>query len=113
MLAHLTARTTRPTALFCSNDLLAMVVMRGLRRAGFSIPDDISVLGFDGIAIGELLAPPLASIASPNRDIGRHAWQRLVESIGGKPVERASRILPHTVRDGATVAPAARQLREA
>ncbi|KVN25587.1 LacI family transcriptional regulator [Burkholderia pyrrocinia] len=113
VLAHLTARRTRPTALFCSNDLLAMVVMRGLRRAGFSIPDDISVLGFDGIAIGELLAPPLASIATPNRDIGRHAWQRLVESIGGKPVERASRILPHTVRDGATVAPAARQLREA
>lgn len=115
VLAHLTAQATRPTALFCSNDLLAMVVMRGLRRAGFSIPDDLSVLGFDGIAIGELLAPPLASVATPNRDIGRHAWRRLVECIGGATIERASLILPHTVRDGATVAPPAAdlQLRQA
>ncbi|MDN7429468.1 LacI family transcriptional regulator [Burkholderia sp. AU16741] len=110
VLAHLTAHATRPTALFCSNDLLAMVVMRGLRRAGFSIPDDLSVLGFDGIAIGELLAPPLASVATPNRDIGRHAWQRLVECIGGAAIERTSTILPHTVRDGATIAPPATDL---
>ncbi|MBJ9917023.1 substrate-binding domain-containing protein [Burkholderia cenocepacia] len=110
VLAHLTAHATRPTALFCSNDLLAMVVMRGLRRAGFSIPDDLSVLGFDGIAIGELLAPPLASVATPNRDIGRHAWQRLVESIGGAAIERTSMILPHAVRDGATIAPSATEL---
>lgn len=110
VLAHLTAHATRPTALFCSNDLLAMVVMRGLRRAGFSIPDDLSVLGFDGIAIGELLAPPLASVATPNRDIGRHAWQRLVECIGGAAIERTSLILPHVVRDGATVAPPATDL---
>ena len=38
VLAHLTAHATRPTALFCSNDLLAMVVMRGLRRAGSRFP---------------------------------------------------------------------------
>ncbi|MDR9178400.1 HTH-type transcriptional repressor CytR [Burkholderia multivorans] len=115
MLAHLTAHATRPTALFCSNDLLAMVVMRGLRRAGFSIPDDLSVLGFDGIDIGELLAPPLASVATPNRDIGRHAWRRLIDAIGGVAIERTSLILPHAVRDGATVAPPAAdvQLRRA
>ncbi|AOK09732.1 TPA: substrate-binding domain-containing protein [Burkholderia vietnamiensis] len=110
VLAHLTARATRPTALFCSNDLLAMVVMRGLRRAGFSVPDDLSVLGFDGIAIGELLTPPLASVATPNQDIGRHAWRRLVDCIGGASIERTSLILPHTVRDGATVAPPAADL---
>ena len=84
--------------------------MRGLRRAGFSVPDDLSVLGFDGIAIGELLAPPLASVATPNRDIGRHAWQRLVECIGGVAIERTSLILPHVVRDGATIAPPATDL---
>ncbi|RAD31525.1 substrate-binding domain-containing protein, partial [Burkholderia multivorans] len=70
------------------NDLLAMVVMRGLRRAGFSIPDDLSVLGFDGIDIGELLAPPIASI---NR---RHAWRPMSRfgvatlASGGAAIER-------------------------
>ncbi len=104
VLAHLTARATRPTAIFCSNDLLAMVVMRGLRAARFSVPDDVSVLGFDGLAIGELLAPPLASVATPNREIGRAAWQRLVERISGLQHPRAALTLPHTVRDGASIA---------
>ncbi len=107
VLAHLSAAATRPTALFCSNDLLAMVVMRGLARAGFSVPGDLSVLGFDGLAIGELLAPSLASVATPNRDIGRHAWRRLVERIDGARPADAALILPHSVRDGATIAPPA------
>lgn len=111
VLAHLTSGAARPTALFCSNDLLAMVVIRGLRRAHLNVPADMSILGFDGLAVGELLSPPLASIGSPNRDIGRAAWQRLVERIDGQRANAApapdaslSLVLPHTLRLGATVA---------
>ncbi|MBU9170540.1 substrate-binding domain-containing protein [Burkholderia gladioli] len=103
VLAHLTSKTTRPTAIFCSNDLLAMVVMRGLRRAKFRVPDDISVLGFDGLAIGELLAPPLASVAAPNREIGRSAWRRLAERRAGETHAAPALVLQHTVRDGGSV----------
>ncbi|WP_186251010.1 substrate-binding domain-containing protein [Burkholderia gladioli] len=103
VLAHLTSKATRPTAIFCSNDLLAMVVMRGLRRAKFRVPDDISVLGFDGLAIGELLAPPLASVATPNREIGRSAWRRLAERRAGETHAAPALVLPHTVRDGGSV----------
>ncbi|AEA59871.1 substrate-binding domain-containing protein [Burkholderia gladioli] len=103
VLAHLTAKATRPTAIFCSNDLLAMVVMRGLRRAKFRVPDDISVLGFDGLAIGELLAPPLASVATPNREIGRSAWRRLAERRAGETHAAPALLLQHTVRDGGSV----------
>ncbi|ABC39415.1 transcriptional regulator, LacI family [Burkholderia thailandensis E264] len=105
MLAHLSARATRPTALFCSNDWLAMVVIRGLRDARLAVPDDMSVLGFDGLAVGELLAPPLASVATPNREIGRAAWRRLAERIAGTRHAHPALTLPHAVRDGATVAP--------
>ncbi|MEX3785404.1 LacI family DNA-binding transcriptional regulator [Paraburkholderia sp. BR14374] len=110
VLAHLTHGANRPTALFCSNDLLAMVVMRGLRRARLKIPQDMSILGFDGLAMGELLSPALASICAPNREIGRAAWQRLLARIGGARDERAfpatslALTLPHSVREGATIA---------
>ncbi|HEY1608174.1 MAG TPA: LacI family DNA-binding transcriptional regulator [Paraburkholderia sp.] len=111
VLAHLTSGAARPTALFCSNDLLAMVVIRGLRRAHLCVPNDMSILGFDGLAVGELLSPPLASIGTPNRGIGCAAWQRLMERIDGQRANAApaqheslSLVLPHTLRAGATVA---------
>ena len=104
VLAHLTSGPARPTALFCSNDLLAMVVMRGLRRARLRVPQDMSILGFDGLAMGELLAPPLASIGTPNRDIGREAWQCLMARIGGQYAGPLANTLPHTLRAGGTIA---------
>jgi len=113
VLAHLTHGVNRPTALFCSNDLLAMVVMRGLRRARLKIPQDMSILGFDGLAMGELLSPPLASICAPNREIGCAAWRRLIERIDGTQptgfeaalqAPSLSLTLPHTLREGATIA---------
>jgi DNA-binding LacI/PurR family transcriptional regulator len=109
VLAHLTNGPNRPTALFCSNDLLAMVVMRGLRRARLQIPTDMSILGFDGLAMGELLQPPLASICAPNREIGCAAWQRLLARIDGTYTDASLALtltltLPHTLREGATIA---------
>ncbi len=104
VLSHLTSGPKRPTALFCSNDLLAMVVMRGLRRARYSVPDDMSILGFDGLAVSELLSPPLASVATPNREIGCSAWRRLTARIeGADDCESLSLRLPHTLRRGATI----------
>jgi DNA-binding LacI/PurR family transcriptional regulator len=105
VLAHLTNGPNRPTALFCSNDLLAMVVMRGLRRARLQIPTDMSILGFDGLAMGELLQPPLASICAPNREIGCAAWRRLLARIEGTYTDASLTLtLPHTLREGATIA---------
>ncbi|HTI19274.1 MAG TPA: substrate-binding domain-containing protein [Trinickia sp.] len=105
VLAQLTSGPNRPTALFCSNDLLAMVVMRGLRRARYAVPEDMSILGFDGLAIGELLSPALASVCTPNREIGCAAWRRLIARIeGADDGESLSLTLPHTLRAGATVA---------
>lgn len=105
VLAHLASGPHRPTALFCSNDLLAMVVMRGLRGARLSVPGDMSILGFDGLAMGELLAPALASICAPNREIGCAAWRRLIARIDGEYADASlSLTLPHTLREGATIA---------
>jgi DNA-binding LacI/PurR family transcriptional regulator len=94
---------SRPTALFCGNDLLALVVMRELRAVGMRVPDEISIVGFDGLAIGELLTPPLATVCQPNRDIGSAAWHHLQGVLDGGPT--SSSILPHRIRADGTVAP--------
>lgn len=48
----------RPQAVFCFSDLMALGAMRAVREAGLRIPEDISVMGFDGLYIGELTMPP-------------------------------------------------------
>jgi DNA-binding LacI/PurR family transcriptional regulator len=110
LLAHLADPARRPTALFCSNDRLAMIVMRGLRLAGLSVPGDISVLGFDGIPLGEWLSTALSSVATPNREIGRCAWRHLALRLGladgtDHGDDAIPFKLPHSLRIGATIAP--------
>ncbi len=98
----------RPSALFCSNDLLALSAMRDLRALGLRVPDDVSVMGFDGIPLGELMDPMLSSVAQPSEQIGELALRTLVHKIeetqDGQALASAQ-ILPHTVRLGGSVKP--------
>lgn len=71
----------RPTALICSNDLLAIRAMRAAFLCGLGVPQDISVTGFDGIRLGQDLTPALSSIAQPNQEMGQAAVDLLVRSI--------------------------------
>ncbi|RIX77930.1 LacI family DNA-binding transcriptional regulator [Acidovorax cavernicola] len=99
---------TRPTALVCSNDLLAIRSIRAAHLSGLAVPDDLSVVGFDGIALGEDLTPALTTIAQPNSDIGRHSVELLVQAMaGGRTLQAdASLLLPHAFRDGESCASA-------
>lgn len=108
----------RPTALFCSNDLLAMSAMRELRALGLRVPRDISVMGFDGIPVGALMEPVLASVVQPSEQIGDVALRTLVAAIergaaaaaaGAAPVAAERHVLPHTVREGGSAAAPATQ----
>ncbi len=63
----------RPTALFCFNDLLAIGVLKGLHSAGFSVPGDISVVGFDNIVFSAYTNPTLTTLEQPKRYIGAEA----------------------------------------
>ncbi len=86
-----------PTALVCSNDLLAIRAIRAACLAGFCVPDDISVVGFDGIGMGADLTPSLASISQPNRQIGSACVDLLCEALAHKTLLTAkdSLDLPH------------------
>jgi DNA-binding LacI/PurR family transcriptional regulator len=82
----------RPTALVCSNDLLAIRSIRAAHLSGLQVPRDLSVIGFDGIALGEDLTPALSTVTQPNGDIGRHSVELLVQA-------------PHAFRSGESCAP--------
>ena len=98
----------RPTALVCSNDLLAIRSIRAAHLSGLSVPRDLSVIGFDGIALGEDLTPALTTIAQPNSDIGRHGVELLIQAMasGAALQADASLLLPHSFRDGESCASA-------
>ena len=101
-ISQLLLKKQRPTALVCSNDLLAIRSIRAAHLAGLSVPHDLSVVGFDGIALGEDLTPMLSTITQPNADIGRRAAGLLVQALaGGAPLKpNASLTLPHAFREG-------------
>jgi DNA-binding LacI/PurR family transcriptional regulator len=93
----------RPTALFCSTDLLALRVMALLRDAGLSVPGDVAVVGFDGIAVGRLTEPSLATITQPSHEMGRRAFLHLLARLEGAAPERI--LLPYELRPGGSLGP--------
>lgn len=92
----------RPTAIFCSNDRLALLTIRSLREMGLRVPEDVSVIGFDGLAMGQWLMPTLATVAQPHRLIGMDAAQALARRIAGEVVPSIT--LPHRLLHGGTLA---------
>lgn len=74
---------TRPTALLCCNDMVAIGCYKAANELGLHIPKDISVVGFDGIDMGEVMGPPLTTLSVFPREIGRQAAEMLLQVIGG------------------------------
>jgi DNA-binding LacI/PurR family transcriptional regulator len=107
-LAQLLQAKRRPTALVCSNDLLAIRSIRAAHLSGLGVPHDLSVVGFDGIALGEELTPALSTIAQPNSEIGRRSVELLIQAMAGGTALQAdaSLLLPHFFRDGESCASA-------
>lgn len=70
-----------PSAIFASNDVMAMGAMDAVRNRGLSIPDDISILGFDDIPQAELVRPALTTVRQPLEKMGRIATQMLLDKL--------------------------------
>jgi DNA-binding LacI/PurR family transcriptional regulator len=71
------------TALICGSDILALGAVRAARRAGFTVPGDVSVVGFDDSALMNYTDPPLTTLRQPIESMARAAVTLLVNQIDG------------------------------
>jgi LacI family transcriptional regulator len=83
-----------PDAIICSNDQMAIGVLRTLTKHNIRVPDDIAIIGFDDIYPATLCDPPLTTVNQPIRSIGERACERLIERIAHPTLRTAVELLP-------------------
>lgn len=86
---HIAALPERPSAIFCGNDEMAIGFISRARELGLECPRDISVIGFDDIAVSRHLAPPLTTMRQPREEIGHMATEALIDIIEGAAARQA------------------------
>ncbi|MEU3921495.1 LacI family DNA-binding transcriptional regulator [Streptomyces sp. NPDC029004] len=81
-------------SVFAHNDLSAVGVLRALRAAGRSVPDDIAVVGFDDLPVAQHTEPPLTTVRQPMREMGETAARMLLAHLGGTLAPDEPVVLP-------------------
>ena len=71
-----------PTAIFCCSDEIAIETMLWLMKHGYGVPEYVSVIGFDGIDVGEMLTPALTTIRQPIRYQAKQIVQNMLKLAG-------------------------------
>ncbi|PYX40283.1 MAG: LacI family transcriptional regulator [Acidobacteria bacterium] len=79
--AQLLEKPIRPTAVICSNDMTAIGVMRKSNEDQISIPQDLSVIGFDDIRMAQFVIPPLTTIQMSQAELARLAFDALMADV--------------------------------
>jgi len=100
--------TNPPTAVFCSNDFLALGAGEGAKELGINLPEDLSIVGFDDMEISSFVTPSLTTIKQPAYDMGKLGAEVLLNLIGNKSGKPIHKILETRLikRESTTVVPA-------
>lgn len=77
----------KPDAILSVIDTLAIGCVQKFKKIGIRVPEDINVIGFDNIALSELMQPSLSTIAQPIRKLGQKAAEIIISKINGVPIE--------------------------
>lgn len=91
-----------PTAIFTYNDRWAIASYHAIHASGRRVGTDVSVVGFDGIAMGEWVDPPLTTVAQPRREMGRAAIDILMAVLRGEDAADMLVVEPRLVVRGST-----------
>lgn len=93
------------TSVFVANDQMALGLMRALRERGLSVPEDISVVGFDDVPEAEYFAPALTTVKLDFSEVGHRSVERLLDIIDGKVLEPQPAVSPELKRRLSTSPP--------
>jgi len=88
-LAKLLDGPSRPTAVFCANNLTMRYMLLALNELGVSIPTEVAIAGFDDFEMAEILNPTLTVVRQPCDELGRVATEMLFERLGADEVPEA------------------------
>ena len=83
-----------PTAVFASCDKLAIGAIDAIKEAGLSVPEDISIIGFDDIELAKYVTPKLTTIRQDCTSVGKAAVDLLVEQINAKAKLKINKVIP-------------------
>lgn len=83
-----------PTAIFCQSDIMAIGAMRAIEEAGYSVPEDFSLVGFDDIEASRYVRPALTTIAQDKESLGSSAAELLTNMIDKPEQDNTPVILP-------------------
>ena len=85
------------TALFCASDILAIGAINAINEAGLSVPDDISIVGFDGLGYHLLFEPRITTIGQPVFEIGKKLAYTLLDRLNGREKRVAMLVQPELI----------------
>ena len=89
--------------LFCCTDTIALGAVHGILENGLAIPDDVQVIGFDGISLGEFIYPPLSTIRQDIKNIGETIGRNILTMLSNKPSQEHI-VMPTTfIKRGTTI----------
>lgn len=80
----LASKNDRPSAVFACNDMLAIGVINELSLQHVRVPEEVSVIGFDGIDLGQMIYPPLTTIKQPDYEMGKMACTMLLNMMNNE-----------------------------
>lgn len=101
----LTAPGPRPTAVVCDDDILAAGACKAARRLGLRVPEDVSVTGFDDLALATAVEPELTTVQLPAEQVGQRGMAALLAVLEGRTAETGSLPVQLVVR-GSSAPPA-------
>lgn len=105
MEAALAAPRDRPTAVICDDDILAAGACKAARRLGLRVPEDLSVTGFDDLALATAVEPELTTVHLPAEQVGEHGMSALLAVLDGAPWDAPDIPVRLVVRESSGPAP--------
>lgn len=97
-----------PSLIICGNDVLAAGAIRGAQVMGLTVPDDISIIGFDDIDLATVMNPPLTTVHVPHREMGKLAAETLLSLIKSPDEQIKIELDTHVVDRGSLAPPQTR-----
>lgn len=82
---------------FCNNDLIAIGVLHALRSKNIKVPDDVKLVGYDGVTLSEICDPQITTVAQNTEEFGKRSVEELFEIIESKGTHNKSFVIPVTI----------------